>query len=163
MFSSVRIPLCAVCLFLPVLLVAGCGGENQSPGDGGTGSSRDGSTPFIISDAGSDVPYWQWWYPDCGVPAGDTCNNPSCAPTAFVTSSTGACELGAQSERGCVPKDIGTIGHTSYTSVAFSQLISTLVQPYTLNGLDQCGAQGMDFQSNACCPWLDGGTDAGKP
>ncbi len=151
---------------MPVLLPA-CVGRTLAKTDGGATTTHDAG----VSDAhrhdasatadrdATDVLYWQWWDPHCGVP-GSPCTNRKCMTVVFTASPVGGCNVGSQFNAGCMPADLTTTGWSAYVS-SDRQIINAVYYPYTLSGLSSCGALGYGEVFNpvpiACCPWLDGG------
>jgi hypothetical protein len=127
-----------------------------------TANTRAGEDAVAIHDAGvSDVLYWQWWYPDCGVPPGGACTNPQCAQTTLAASAVGGCSYaGPGFLTGCVPGNQGEDGYINFSSDDHI-FIGAFNPPYTQTGLSPCQVQGHPGNQDMplwCCPWI---TDAG--
>jgi len=122
--------------FVALVLTAACGSVEADP---------------------TNVPYWQWWYPECGSP-GAPCSNPSCAPVQLLVSDVGGCEYTNTSlMTGCVP-GMPTDGWTTYT-VEARQLVASQLPPYSFEDVTSCLPGLSDLQGNeqACCTWFDAG------
>lgn len=89
----------------------------------------------------SAIPYWQWWYPDCGVPAGCACTNPSCGPTWLTVGPADLCSGSSGLFTGCQPPLTWDTTYC-YVSSTYDQFVESEFPPYTLEGLAQCEQDG---------------------
>ena len=151
--------------FLPTVIACQAQVLESKPNDGGAAADATVSADAMPVDASSDVLYWQWWFPECGVAPGQPCTNPACWPTSLGASDVGGCQLTTSSSGGCVPiQSAGTECNLTYYARDLERTISAAVPPYTMTGLTSCGEPcGYPDVPPSCCPWVDAGgmTDAG--
>ncbi len=131
--------------------------------DGRVSDARVRDVSATIGYDATDVPFWQWWDPQCGVP-GSPCTKRKCTTVEIQASPVGGCSFTVDLMTGCLLIDnTATMGWTSYVS-SDRQIIQTLVFPYTMAGLSLCGYAAQGYvgypYDTACCPWFDAGSDA---
>ena len=100
-------------------------------------SDANGDDAGAIVDAGpSDALFWQWWYPDCGVAAGQACTTSGCGSVPLQVGPADFCGA-EQISAGCSNNGL-TDGVSCYLSLSDNRYIFTQAHPYTMDGLTFC-------------------------